>query len=159
MKQIHLLLFLMLSLLFQACDYEDETIDPTVMPAATHEGRNTFGCLINGWVYVGGRFWKESLPIDSYKRPFDFYYDSSTKKMSVSVLLTPYKELKFMINDPQINHTSTITEVTWDDKKLNDGEAMITTFDRVESIISGTFHNDYITNGRFDVYYKESNRE
>mgnify|MGYP000727257653 FL=1 len=32
-----------------ACDGEDFSADPTLMPPATQTGANTFGCLIDGW--------------------------------------------------------------------------------------------------------------
>ena len=35
-----------------ACDGEDFSADPTLMPPATQTGANTFGCLIDGWVYT-----------------------------------------------------------------------------------------------------------
>ena len=31
-----------------ACDGEDFSADPTLMPPATQTGANTFGCLIDG---------------------------------------------------------------------------------------------------------------
>ena len=48
-------LFLLLILACASCS-EDTSIDPTLMPEATSEGRNTFGCLLDGWVYTSGRF-------------------------------------------------------------------------------------------------------
>ena len=39
-----------------ACDGEDFSADPTIMPPATQTGANTFGCLIDGWVYTGQRY-------------------------------------------------------------------------------------------------------
>ena len=35
-----------------SCDREDFSADPTIMPPATQTGANTFGCLIDGWVYI-----------------------------------------------------------------------------------------------------------
>jgi len=39
-----------------ACDGEDFSADPTLMPPATQTGANTFGCLIDGWIYTGQRY-------------------------------------------------------------------------------------------------------
>ena len=39
-----------------SCDREDFSADPTIMPPATQTGANTFGCLIDGWVYTGQRY-------------------------------------------------------------------------------------------------------
>ena len=45
-----------------ACDGEDFSADPTLMPPATQTGANTFGCLIDGWVSVS------YTHLDVYKR-------------------------------------------------------------------------------------------
>ena len=53
------LLFICLLLFCVACE-ENESVDPTVMPEATTTGANTFGCLVDGWVYTSGRW---GLPV------------------------------------------------------------------------------------------------
>lgn len=53
MKKYILILFSIIS--FWSCT-EDESIDITVLPSATTTGANTFGCLMDGWIYVGGRY-------------------------------------------------------------------------------------------------------
>ena len=45
------LLFICLLLFCVACE-ENESVDPTIMPEATTTGANTFGCLVDGWVYT-----------------------------------------------------------------------------------------------------------
>lgn len=47
------LLFICLLLFCVACE-ENESVDPTIMPEATTTGANTFGCLVDGWVYTSG---------------------------------------------------------------------------------------------------------
>ena len=55
MKKYILILFSIIS--FWSCkETENESIDITVLPSATTTGANTFGCLMDGWVYVGGRY-------------------------------------------------------------------------------------------------------
>lgn len=49
------LLFICLLLFCVACE-ENESVDPTIMPEATTTGANTFGCLVDGWVYTSGRW-------------------------------------------------------------------------------------------------------
>ena len=44
-----------------ACDGEDFSADPTLMPPATQTGANTFGCLIDGWVYTGQRYGPDQI--------------------------------------------------------------------------------------------------
>ena len=56
------LLFICLLLFCVACE-ENESVDPTVMPEATTTGANTFGCLVDGWVYTSGRW---GLPVAEY---------------------------------------------------------------------------------------------
>ena len=53
MKKYILILFSIIS--FWSCT-EDESIDITVLPSVTTTGANTFGCLMDGWIYVGGRY-------------------------------------------------------------------------------------------------------
>ncbi|MDR0748304.1 MAG: hypothetical protein LBF62_01875 [Tannerellaceae bacterium] len=72
-KKLFLLFFMLL-----AASCEDKTIDITVLPEETTHGACTFGCLIDGWVYVGGRyagiisgrFWGGSIA----EGRFDVYY-------------------------------------------------------------------------------------
>ena len=53
MKKYILILFSIIS--FWSCT-EDESIDITGLPSVTTTGANTFGCLMDGWIYVGGRY-------------------------------------------------------------------------------------------------------
>ncbi|MFQ6928057.1 MAG: hypothetical protein ACLRS8_08460 [Parabacteroides merdae] len=50
------LLFICLLLFCVACE-ENESVDPTIMPEATTTGANTFGCLVDGWVYALSGRW------------------------------------------------------------------------------------------------------
>ncbi len=45
-----------------ACE-ENKSVDPTLMPEATATGANTFGCLVDGWVSVSGRW---GLPVAEF---------------------------------------------------------------------------------------------
>ena len=56
------ILFLCLMFFCIACE-ENESVDPTLMPEATTTGANTFGCLVDGWVYVSGRW---GMPVAEY---------------------------------------------------------------------------------------------
>ena len=57
------------------CDREDETVDITVMPPATTIGAETFGCLIDGWLYVGGRY-----------RDYGYWFGPSVDSPSIKFL-------------------------------------------------------------------------
>lgn len=52
MKKSILILFSIVSL--WSC-MEDDTVDITVLPSATTTGADTFGCLVDGWIYEIGR--------------------------------------------------------------------------------------------------------
>ena len=49
------ILFICLLFFCIACE-ENKSVDPTLMPEATATGANTFGCLVDGWVSVSGRW-------------------------------------------------------------------------------------------------------
>ncbi|WP_282049351.1 hypothetical protein [Maribacter aquivivus] len=52
MKRIYLFFIASLFLVFTGCDAEDDNVVNEELPASTIAGLNTFGCLINGQVYV-----------------------------------------------------------------------------------------------------------
>ena len=128
MKKYILILFSIIS--FWSCkETENESIDITVLPSATTTGANTFGCLMDGWVYVGGRYlnWGHS-----YVWTYDsFHYYTEEDKLSV-------------------------TDIEFGREELENGTAFISRFDTEMKIISVTFGNGKrLTNGRFDIHYTE----
>lgn len=83
-----------------ACE-ENESVDPTVMPEATTTGANTFGCLVDGWVYTSGRW---GLPVAEYLE----WEEGSSMTVSAQVgqfrfvypfyeLRTPKREKRFLM--------------------------------------------------------------
>jgi hypothetical protein len=124
------------------------------LPSATTTGANTFGCLMDGWVYVGGRYlnWGHS-----YVWTYDsFYYYTEEDKLSVNVSVKPGINLSFTILSPQEGKESTITDIEFGREELEDGTAFISRFDTEMKIISVTFGNGKrLTNGRFDIHYTE----
>ena len=144
--------YFLLLLLFSGCD-EDETVDITVMPDATTVGANTFGCLIDGWVYVGGRYSISGFMI--YHTPsISFHYYPEVKTMGVSVLVKRDKTLSFTIHNPEEGKQTVFTGARWEAGELGDGVVTITRFDAEKQIVSGRFEGEYITHGRFDVQYE-----
>ena len=96
MKKYILILFSIIS--FWSCT-EDESIDITVLPSVTTTGDNTFGCLMDGWIYVGGRYlnWGHS-----YVWTYDsFHYYPEEDKLSVNVSVKPDINIHFIILSPQ----------------------------------------------------------
>lgn len=95
MKKYILILFSIIS--FWSCT-EDESIDITVLPSVTTTGANTFGCLMDGWIYVGGRYlnWGHS-----YVWTYDsFHYYPEEDKLSVNVSVKPDINIHFIILSP-----------------------------------------------------------
>lgn len=149
MKKYIIILFSIIS--FWSC-MEDNRVDPTVLPLATSTGANTFGCLVDGWVYVGGRHlgWGHSSlwTLDSFT-----YYEQEDK-LNVSIEVKPGTYISFTILSPQEDKESTVTDVMFGNENLDDGTISITRFDKKAKIISATFGNgNRLTNGRFDVHY------
>lgn len=153
MKKILISLFSIFCCL--SCVEEDQAVDITVMPDATTVGADTFGCLVDGWLYVGGRFsliggwgWTvESEPSIS------FIYDKEYERMNVAVQVKSNKWIRFMILLPQEGKEVSFTNAQFGQEDLDDGEVIITRFDTKKKIISGTFAGGSITHGRFDVHY------
>jgi len=167
MKRRSILLTFLLAIFFASCN-EDQLVDTTVMPEETTTGKNTFGCLVNGWLYVGGRY-SDLYGTFSPQPSIYFVYNKSTNKMNVEVKVKDkgegYEYLAFTINEPVENEQCTFTDARWLDKSsLNDnsielgsGTVKITKFNENEKIISGRFYsneNKPITHGRFDVQYR-----
>lgn len=152
MKKIFLLLLLAVCAL--SCDVEDETVDITVMPEATTMGADTFGCLIDGWVYVGGRHttvdWREDIP---GTRSIDFQYSEKQEKMYVGVKVKSDTFIQFILLSPKNGQESSYVDAQFDGEEMEDGKAFITRFDTKKKIISGTFGGGSISNGRFDIHY------
>lgn len=151
----YLLILISLACLW-SCGSEDETIDISILPPITSTGANTFGCLVDGWVYVGGRYrdWEYSDPwsLDSFIYYEKKYEDTDILNVSLSVM--PAVDIEFCILNPQEGKECTITFAKFEGEELQDGTALITRFDTKKKIISGTFTiGNRVTRGRFDVHY------
>lgn len=138
---------------------EDDTVDVTVMPAATTEGADTFGCLVDGWVYVGGRYYARSWqlwPNFSFREwpQGSFVYDTRLKEMHVRVAVKSDCSIRFTLLSPEEGKECVITNVRFDNEELADGTAVIHRFSTDPNVISITFGNGKrLTHGRFDVHY------
>lgn len=144
------LLFLFTLLLFCACDEEDKSVDPTIMPATTTTGENTLGCLIDGWIYASGRYGKPSVSTFT-----DIDSETEEKKHCVRIEseVGIFIKMSFVLVNPTSGATCSYTNATFDGGLLEDGEAHITRMDG--RIISGTFSGGGVTEGRFDIKYQE----
>ena len=160
MKKIFFICFL--TLMCASCD-EDEWVDVTVMPEETVGGAQTFGCLVDGWLYVGGRY---SDPGFYGSTPsINFICNADKTKVAVKVKVRKYEYITFTINNPKAGEQCTFTEAKHilepesgtgasNTIDLGSGIVEITRFD--DTIISGRFGSDTgkpISHGRFDVKY------
>lgn len=137
------LLFLFLLVLCCACE-EDKSVDPTLMPEATTEGQNTLGCLIDGWLYVSGRYGKPEAYVRDDEEDGNHY-------VTVVAKVGVFNVLEFTLVNPRQGASCPYIKAALDSDKLKDGEAYITRMNG--SIISGTFSGEDIKEGRFDLRY------
>lgn len=147
------ILLLFLAICCLGCEI-DKTVDTTVMPEISNTGANTFGCLIDGWLYVGGRY-EGIVGWDSpAKNSISFRYDKDLKEMDVEVFVDWNNSISFTIQSPREGEETIFCNTQFEGEELENGTVRITRFDEKQRIISGTFYGGRITHGRFDVYYK-----
>lgn len=139
MKQ-HIMLLLLLPLLCWACQ-EDYTVDPTLMPEATQSGENTLGCLVEGWVYTSQRF--------GYPEQNTYEDEEGNRCISIHASVGRFTSLEFTLVNPVEGAVCSYTDVRFDGRELEDGEAYITRLD--DKVLSGTFSGGRISEGRFDL--------
>lgn len=134
---------------------EDETVDITVMPEISSCGANTFGCLVDGWLYVGGRYHYLNVIGWNTGPSIDFCYNQENETMDVNVIVKEDKTIRFTILSPREGEEAVFTDARFDGEELEDGTVHILRFDEKKRIISGTFRNNdgRITHGRFDIHY------
>lgn len=147
-------IFTFIVALFLCCACtEDFSVDPTIMPPATATGENTFGCLMDGWIYTGGRFSKpNALYIPTYE-------DNDNEVIRIKAEVDDGVYISFFILNPSESQTTTYIEAEYhewpkESKELPDGTVHITRFDKQEHIISGTFQGGNIREGRFDIMFE-----
>ena len=105
------LLFICLLLFCVACE-ENESVDPTIMPEATTTGANTFGCLVDGWVYTSGRW---GMPAAEYLER----EEGSSVTVSAQVGLGSY--IRFTIADPKEGETLPYVNLSFENQNMEDG--------------------------------------
>ena len=173
MKKI--LFFLTFIFLVISCKERDQ--DPDILPAATQEGKNTGGAIVNGQVWVAKIEVPDTLPGGN-----NTYYDTSPllNTFRLQIVLLKYTDSNSTIsfylernqdfspgiyaldnNDNHDNHGSFSPNVLeiFNTNSTNTGTLTITRFDKVNRIVSGTFSFKAvnsagevvtITEGRFD---------
>ncbi|WP_027418127.1 hypothetical protein [Crocinitomix catalasitica] len=190
MKTLNIISFLLLIFAF-GCKKDPpvepkepkDKYDPNVMPPLTHTGENTFGCYIDGELFVAGggtSFW--DIPAISGS------YDESTKKIVIqgtryldSLISDNVKIRSFVLDGPGVYEYTYNVEsgsrgyTSWGMSRCNYtyeskpdfdlGKITITYLNEEENIIAGTFYINLInsdcdghtilkiTDGRFDFRY------
>ena len=102
-----------------SCDREDFSADPTIMPPATQTGANTFGCLIDGWVYTGQRY--DSDDKASY---YPARNEDEKAIVSIDVRVDNNASISFNIIDPKEKDITiySISEGASDDQTISQKE-------------------------------------
>lgn len=88
-----------------------------------------------------------------------FLYNEKQAEVDVSVMVKQDRYIRFTIVSPQEGQESEFTNARFGEEKLKNGTVTITRFDTERNIISGTFSGGRITNGRFDVHYKDQEED
>lgn len=145
-----------------------------VLPEATSDGRNTFGCKINGKVWLANGASNENGPsLKPLEVEFNkladnrfrlFIVGNANTRDRVQLALTSGvvgdNPLKNRYDDPFAVYYDTQSRI-FTSMEANPGKLVITKLDTVNHIISGTFHFDAqfivnkeivkVTEGRFDI--------
>lgn len=161
-------------LILTSCTGCDEPIDPTVLPAETQTGKNTFGCYVNNELYVGG-FSNLMGP-----KPLEAIYNNTIQKLkiiSIGRIKDKYQQvINIEVFSPVVDSIKYINIGNYESQDIhqykyysfnNSGEINITKLDTVNKIVSGRFcfvgkNSDLelkpigsdsiiVTNGRFDL--------
>jgi hypothetical protein len=175
MKKIPPLILILLLMKCSGCD-----VLPTPkeeLPPITQEGKNTFGCLVNGkvWLPKGNNetsnldlsydplFNKGTFDLRTYRYPDDSNWNQYFNLFSDSIssvgnypLLKKSNQALYYSDSKGCNFSTTDKSVTWE------GQLIISKFDLSRQIIAGTFEFKIykpdcdtikVTQGRFDLKF------
>jgi hypothetical protein len=174
-----LVTFLTIAAIILSCCKKDVTLTPTPLsqlPPVTQTGANTFGCLLDGQVFVPGitnnsykcfyqlvngeyYFWVSSNRRDSNQNLIEIAIGTEKLTIKEGQTLKLYERVAgnafgAYLSGININETST----------TNTGELKITKLNFAKSIVSGTFWYDVkdkdgvvhqIREGRFDMKFSK----
>jgi hypothetical protein len=171
MKNLSALFSLSLCVLLSGCCKKDTPQPLDQLPAATQEGKNTFGCLLNGQAWTpkgyngtsnysvsydptfnGGSFDIAVYRLDKNNNQYLYIYSDGINVIGTYSLTDPLKGASTFIDDNQCTYDRSNTI-------YRKGTLTITQLDLNKGIISGTFEFTLakpgcdtirVTNGRFD---------
>lgn len=172
----HAILLLLILTSFATCkNHKDNPVDQ--LPPATQTGANTFGCLVNGKVYIPKGYNGTGTP--NPKKQFDIglnglpYFNITASQLNsdhisegnvfISIgniittgIYTYPNDFNFLIGWKNLNNCGI---VAFDSTTQKWGQGEITKYDLTNGIISSTFNFKYktltcdtvfVTDGRFD---------
>lgn len=172
-KRIYYLILFVCSILFTAgsCEKDNEP----QLPPITQTGKDTFGCLVNGNIWLpestisfpaipkisaelkregNYRIWKFGASQGASSSFYFGIYEDSLKEGKINIPVDELNDVGLYFFSKKFEKTS----FTWDKELL--GELIITKLDTVNMILSGTFWFDAVNmlnetvkirDGRFDL--------
>jgi hypothetical protein len=171
MKKFSALFSLSLCVLLSGCCKKDTPQPLDQLPAATQEGKNTFGCLLNGQAWTpkgyngtsnysvsydptfnGGSFDIAVYRLDKDNTQYLYIYSDGINAIGTYSLTDPHKGASTFINDNQCTYDRS-------NNIYRKGNLTITQLNLNKGIISGNFEFTLakpgcdtirVTNGRFD---------
>jgi hypothetical protein len=172
MKTFIITTFIFITSFISSCLTPDDP-EPAALPPLTTEGKNTFGCLIDGRVFLPGKRELGAQILSIFFEQNSLQLQAKAGKESVSVICNNITtEGTYNIppppSDGKMYTNNEIGSTCWPIVKLENSKIIITYFDKTARIISGTF--EYlnmkpkfascdttkvinITEGRFDVKF------
>jgi hypothetical protein len=168
MKNI-ILLLIVVNFSFLSCCKKDHNSTPTStpeqLPPETQEGKNTFGCLIDGEIFLPAFSFPGSSLIKNYEDA-ELWLGAinSSNKQTVRIEFYNIKSIgQYIINnDSSNNAVCNINSKDFYCDSLHTGVLNLTRFDSLNHIVAGTFYFDainssgevvHVTSGRFDLKY------
>lgn len=143
MKKLKLVIIVLVFLLLNLASCWKDTYDGNTLPPETQEGKNTFGCLVNGKVWVA------TVPSNLYFQGRDGiviiakkYVSKVNQEISFGLIDT-LRETQYDLNDK--NHEAIYNDniknyIFRTDSLIYTGSLEITKFDTIEKILSGRFN-------------------
>jgi hypothetical protein len=162
MKKLKILQIMLLLVSLSSCNSCEEE-EWTMLPPETQTGANTFGCYINGELFVSKKGPGQlGLPNPSA------IYSRSGNTLEMSIFNKKNDRIHINIYDPKEQLSSLLLDVDYDPEnndfyykaerkdERNRGKIYLTKFDTINKIASGIFSDIVLINSRKYVQDKDS---
>ncbi|MDR3341169.1 MAG: hypothetical protein LBT25_13965 [Candidatus Symbiothrix sp.] len=137
----------------------------TELPPETQTGEHTFGCYVNGELFVAQRgyaFFGQPYLIAEYLVSANYLKISAYGKSGLISFDGFYPETENVVSIDRAKYRNTLKNLFYEVNNAPIGEIYFTKFDTINNIVSGTFscktrlNNNvdsiaYLTQGRFDI--------